>query len=133
MDTYELSDRDESDTETNSVVSDISEDIDIPEKHLLCDYIAPKQGDLSHGSLIWLINEESFPKRSYNQWYRFLLYGNRMKTTDPIFLALAYKLKSALWYASGFDYGVYDYTYVWTTLRMMNKLQMFTKLLYIEN
>lgn len=126
-----------SDNDTESVVSDTPNVLEIeglggPEWHILRDYIAPQPNDLSHGALIWSIHYNTMTKKSFKQWYRFFFCGNRMKTTDPEFLAHAYKLKSALWYASGGDYHLYHYTYAWSALRMMSNLQMFTRPYFIE-
>jgi hypothetical protein len=139
MNDYEMEDDKAlySDNDTESAVSDIPnileiEDLGGPEWHIRRDYVAPQPDDLSHGALIWSIHYNALTKKSFRQWYRFFFHGNRMKTIDPEFLAYAYKLKSALWFASDGDYHLYHYTYAWTALRMMGNLQMFTRPYFFE-
>jgi hypothetical protein len=126
-----------SNNDTESAVSDTPNILEIevlggPEWHILRDYIEPQPNDLSYGALIWSIHYNALTKKSFKQWHRFFFHGNRMKTTDPEFLTNAYKLKSALWYASDSNYHLYHNTYTWSALRLMSNLQMFKRPYFIE-
>jgi hypothetical protein len=56
---------------------------------------------------VFLQGDETLQKKSSQQWSRFFLSGNRMKTADDTLLKIACTLKWHIWCTSGNDYMLY--------------------------
>lgn len=102
-----------SDDETCSVVSDDDAVSNMGRVFGSVWHLQPPPPERVDGDLIdiFLQGDDTLQKKSSQQWSRFFLSGNRMKTADDTLLKIACTLKWHIWCTSGNDYMLYT-TYI---------------------
>lgn len=106
----DLSDEDTASVVSNESAIDALCEEEGPEWHISDLQPLPGEDNPDSAKVItdFLKGKLDLPKRSTEQWYRFFLRGNRMKTINPELMVIAHNLKWGIWCVAGQDYQVYS-------------------------